>query len=163
METGKREVVEIANDNGGGQIVISGATAAVDRAIEGAKAAGVKRAMKLPVSAPFHCALMAPAADAMAEALAAAAMAAPVIPVVANVTAAKATDPDTIRDLLVRQVTGTVRWRECILAMGTMGCDRFVEIGSGKVLTGLMKRLAPEAQASAIGTPADIEAFLKAL
>lgn len=162
-ETGKREVVEIANDNGGGQIVISGATAAVDRAIEGAKAAGVKRAMKLPVSAPFHCALMAPAADAMAEALAAAAMAAPVIPVVANVTAAKATDPDTIRDLLVRQVTGTVRWRECILAMGSMGCDRFVEIGSGKVLTGLMKRLAPEASASAIGTPADIEAFLKAL
>ncbi|SFL17367.1 ACP S-malonyltransferase [Falsiroseomonas stagni] len=162
-ETGKREVVEIANDNGGGQIVISGATAAVDRAIEGAKAAGVKRAMKLPVSAPFHCALMAPAADAMAEALAAAAMAAPVIPVVANVTAAKATDPDTIRDLLVRQVTGTVRWRECILAMGTMGCDRFVEVGSGKVLTGLMKRLAPEASASAIGTPADIEAFLKAL
>ncbi len=162
-ETGKREVVEIANDNGGGQIVISGATAAVDRAIEGAKAAGVKRAMKLPVSAPFHCALMAPAADAMAEALAAASMAAPVIPVVANVTAAKATDPDTIRDLLVRQVTGTVRWRECILAMGSMGCDRFVEIGSGKVLTGLMKRLAPEASASAIGTPADIEAFLKAL
>ncbi len=162
-ETGKREVVQIANDNGGGQIVISGGAAAVDRAIEGAKAAGVKRAMKLPVSAPFHCALMAPAADAMAEALAAATMAAPLVPVVANVTAAKATDPDTIRDLLVRQVTGTVRWRECILAMGTMGCDRFVEVGSGKVLTGLMKRLAPEAQASAIGTPADIEAFLKAL
>ncbi|WP_203072592.1 ACP S-malonyltransferase [Falsiroseomonas ponticola] len=162
-ETGKREVVEIANDNGGGQIVISGATAAVDRAIEGAKAAGVKRAMKLPVSAPFHCALMAPAADAMAEALSKAAMAAPLVPVVANVTAAKATDPDTIRDLLVRQVTGTVRWRECILAMGAMGCDRFVEVGSGKVLTGLMKRLMPEAQASAVGTPADIEAFLKAL
>jgi [acyl-carrier-protein] S-malonyltransferase len=162
-ETGKREVVEIANDNGGGQIVISGATAAVDRAIEGAKAAGVKRAMKLPVSAPFHCALMAPAADAMAEALSKAGMAAPLVPVVANVTAAKATDPDTIRDLLVRQVTGTVRWRECILAMGAMGCDRFVEVGSGKVLTGLMKRLMPEAQASAVGTPADIEAFLKAL
>ncbi|WP_439551600.1 ACP S-malonyltransferase [Falsiroseomonas sp.] len=162
-ETGKREVVEIANDNGGGQIVISGAAAAVDRAIEGAKAAGVKRAMKLPVSAPFHCALMAPAADAMAEALAAATMAAPAIPVVANVTAAKATDPDTIRDLLVRQVTGTVRWRECILAMGSMGCDSFVEVGSGKVLTGLMKRLAPEARATAINTPADIEAFLRTL
>ncbi len=161
--TGKREVVEVANDNGGGQIVISGHAAAVDRAIEGAKAAGVKRAMKLPVSAPFHCALMAPAADAMAEALDRAPMAAPQVAVVANVTAAKATDPAVIRDLLVRQVTGTVRWRECILAMGAMGCDRFVEIGSGKVLTGLMKRLMPEARAEAIGTPAEIEAFLKSL
>ncbi|NKC32229.1 ACP S-malonyltransferase [Falsiroseomonas selenitidurans] len=161
--TGGRQVVEVANDNGGGQIVISGQAAAVDRAIEGAKAAGVKRAMKLPVSAPFHCALMAPAADAMAEALAAAEMRAPLVPLVANVSAAKATDPAAIRDLLVRQVTGTVRWRECILAMGSMGCEQFVEIGSGRVLTGLMKRLAPEARASAIGTPADIEAFLRSL
>jgi [acyl-carrier-protein] S-malonyltransferase len=162
-ETKAREVVELANDNGGGQIVISGHVAAVDRAIEAAKAAGVKRAMKLPVSAPFHCALMAPAADAMAEALAGAEMAAPLVPVVANVTAAKATDPAEIRELLVRQVTGTVRWRECIQAMAAMGCDAFVEIGSGKVLTGLMKRLAPDARASAVGTPADIEAFLKSL
>jgi [acyl-carrier-protein] S-malonyltransferase len=162
-ETGKREVVEVANDNGGGQIVISGAVAAVDRAIERAKEAGVKRAMKLPVSAPFHCALMAPAADAMAEALDRATMRAPAVPVVANVTAAKATDPAEIRDLLVKQVTGTVRWRECILAMAAMGCDRFVEIGSGKVLTGLMKRLAPDAKAEAVGTPADVEAFLKTL
>jgi [acyl-carrier-protein] S-malonyltransferase len=162
-ETGKREVVEVANDNGGGQIVISGAAAAVDRAMERAKEAGVKRAMKLPVSAPFHCALMAPAADAMAEALERAAMRAPAVPVIANVTAAKATDPAEIRDLLVRQVTGTVRWRECILAMAAMGCDRFVEVGSGKVLTGLMKRLAPEAKAEAVGTPADVEAFLKTL
>lgn len=160
-ETGKREVVEVANDNGGGQIVISGHATAVDRAIEAAKAAGVKRAMKLPVSAPFHCSLMAPAADAMAEALERATMRAPAVPVIANVTAAKATDPAEIRDLLVKQVTGTVRWRECILTMAAMGCDRFVEIGSGKVLTGLMKRLAPEASATAIGTPADIEAFLK--
>jgi [acyl-carrier-protein] S-malonyltransferase len=159
--TQQKQVVEVANDNGGGQIVISGATAAVDRAIELAKAAGVKRAMKLPVSAPFHCAMMAPAADAMAEALDRATMSAPRVPVVANVSAAKATDPAEIRSLLVRQVTGTVRWRECILAMGAMGCDRFVEIGSGKVLTGLMKRLMPEASASAINTPADIEAFLK--
>jgi [acyl-carrier-protein] S-malonyltransferase len=162
-ETGKREVVEVANDNGGGQIVISGHAAAVDRAIEGAKAAGIKRAMKLPVSAPFHCSLMAPAADAMGEALERAPMAAPRVPVVANVSAAKATEPAEIRDLLVKQVTGTVRWRECILAMAAMGCDRFVEVGSGKVLTGLMKRLAPEARAEAIGTPADIEAFLKSL
>jgi [acyl-carrier-protein] S-malonyltransferase len=161
--TGKQDVVEVANDNGGGQIVISGAAAAVERAMEGAKAAGVKRAMKLPVSAPFHCALMAPAADAMAEALAAATMRAPSVPVIANVTAAKATDPAEIRDLLVRQVTATVRWRECIMAMGAMGCDRFVEIGSGKVLTGLMKRLMPEAKAESVGTPADVEAFLKTL
>ncbi|MBU8536268.1 ACP S-malonyltransferase [Falsiroseomonas tokyonensis] len=161
--TGERQVVEVANDNGGGQIVISGHAAAVDRAIEGSKAAGVKRAMKLPVSAPFHCALMAPAADAMAEALAEAEMRTPLVPLVANVSAAKATDPVEIRDLLVRQVTGTVRWRECILAMGAMGCEQFVEIGSGRVLTGLMKRLAPEAKASAIGTPAEIEAFLKSL
>jgi len=159
--TQQKQVVEVANDNGGGQIVISGATAAVDRAIELAKAAGVKRAMKLPVSAPFHCAMMAPAADAMAEALDNATMSAPRVPVVANVSAAKATDPAEIRSLLVRQVTGTVRWRECILAMGAMGCDRFVEVGSGKVLTGLMKRLMPDATASAINTPADIEAFLK--
>jgi len=161
--TGAREVVQVANDNGGGQIVISGHAGAVDRAIEGAKAAGIKRAMKLPVSAPFHCALMEPAAAAMADALGSANMVAPAVPVVANVTAAKATDPALIRDLLVRQVTGTVRWRECILAMGEMGCDRFLEVGAGRVLTGLMKRLMPDATASAINGPADIEAFLKSL
>lgn len=162
-ETGKTEVVEAANDNGGGQVVVSGAKAAVERAIEIAKAEGVKRAMLLPVSAPFHCALMAPAADAMAEALAKAELRAPLVPVVANVTAAKATDPAEIRDLLVKQVTGTVRWRECVAAMAAMGCDSFVELGAGKVLTGLMKRNAPEARAQAIGTPADVEAFLKSL
>jgi [acyl-carrier-protein] S-malonyltransferase len=162
-ETGAREVVEAANDNGGGQVVISGAKAAVERAIEIAKERGVKRAMLLPVSAPFHCALMAPAADAMAEALAASPMRAPLVPVVANVTAAKASDPAAIRDLLVKQVTGTVRWRECVAAMAAMGCARFVEVGAGKVLTGLMKRNAPEATALALGTPADVEAFLKAV
>ncbi len=162
-ETGKDEVIEIANDNGGGQVVISGAKAAVDRAVAAAPQHGVKRAMPLPVSAPFHCALMAPAADAMAEALAGASVNAPVVPVVANVSAAKATDPAQIRDLLVRQVTATVRWRECVVAMAAMGCDRFAEIGAGKVLTGLMKRNAPDATAAAIGTPADVEAFLKTL
>ncbi len=162
-ETGERQVVEAANDNGGGQVVISGHKAAVERAIEVAKAEGVKRAMLLPVSAPFHCALMAPAAEVMAEALDKAAIAAPVVPVVANVTAAKATDPAEIRELLVKQVTGTVRWRECIAAMAAMGCDRFVELGAGKVLTGLMKRNAPDAQAMAIGNPAEVEAFLKTL
>jgi [acyl-carrier-protein] S-malonyltransferase len=162
-ETGGREVVEVANDNGGGQVVISGAKAAVERAVEAAKAAGVKRAMLLPVSAPFHCALMAPAADAMAEALERAEIARPAVPVVANVSAAKATDPAEIRDLLVKQVTATVRWRECVASMVAMGCDRFAELGAGKVLTGLMKRNAPDAQAAAVGTPAEVEAFLKAL
>jgi [acyl-carrier-protein] S-malonyltransferase len=162
-ETGQREVVEAANDNGGGQVVISGHRAAVERAVEIAKAEGIRRAMLLPVSAPFHSSLMAPAADAMGEALERDPPRAPLVPVVANVTAAKATDPDTIRDLLVRQVTGTVRWRECVAAMAAMGCDTFVEVGSGKVLTGLMKRNAPEATAMACGTPAEIEAVLKAL
>jgi [acyl-carrier-protein] S-malonyltransferase len=162
-ETGERGVVEVANDNGGGQVVVSGAKAAVERAVEAAKAAGVKRAMLLPVSAPFHCALMAPAADAMAGALEDAEIARPVVPVVANASAAKATDPAEIRGLLVKQVTATVRWRECVASMVAMGCDRFAELGAGKVLTGLMKRNAPDAQATAVGTPAEVEAFLKTL
>jgi len=162
-ETSKKEVVEAANDNGGGQVVISGAKAAVERAIEIAKAEGVKRAMLLPVSAPFHCALMAPAAEAMAEALEKAALAAPLVPVVANVTAAPVVAPADIRDLLVKQVTGTVRWRECVATMAAEGCNRFVEIGAGRVLTGLMKRNAPDATASAINNPADVEAFLRSL
>ncbi|MDO9708805.1 ACP S-malonyltransferase [Paracraurococcus lichenis] len=162
-ETGKAEVAEVANDNGGGQVVISGHKGAIDRAVAAAPGAGIKRAMPLPVSAPFHCSLMAPAADAMGEALERAAIAAPAVPVVANVSADKATEPAEIRDLLVRQVTGTVRWRECVAAMAAMGCDRFAELGAGKVLTGLMKRNAPEATAMAVGNPADIEAFLKSL
>jgi len=159
-EAAQGEVVELANDNGGGQSVISGHRSAVLRAIEVSKARGVKRGMLLPVSAPFHSSLMGPAADVMAEALAAVSMAPPAPPLVANVTAARVSEPAAIIDLLVRQVTGTVRWRECVAAMVAMGCDRFAEIGAGKVLTGLMKRNAPEATASAIGTPADIEAFL---
>ncbi len=157
------EVLEIANDNGGGQVVISGAKAAVDRAIEVSKTKGVKRAMPLPVSAPFHCGLMAPAADAMAAALAETAPRAPVVPLVANVTAAKVTDPSTIRELLVQQVTGTVRWRECVQAMVDDGVDTFVELGAGRVLTGLARRIAPDATGLAAGTPAEIEALLKAL
>ncbi len=144
-------------------MVISGHKPAVERAVEVARAEGIRRAMLLPVSAPFHCALMAPAAEAMAEALERVTIRPPLVPVVANVSAAKATDPAEIRDLLVRQVTGTVRWRECIQAMAAMGCDRFVELGAGKVLTGLMKRLAPGAAASAAGTPAEVEAFLKSV
>ena len=163
LEAAQGEVVELANDNGGGQAVISGDKAAVERAIALAKAAGVKRAMLLPVSAPFHSSLMEPAAHAMRTALEGAAISPPNPPLVANVTAAKVTEPDEIRELLVRQVTATVRWRDSVAAMLAMGCDRFVEIGAGRVLTGLGKRNAPEATSSAVGTPADIEAFLKSL
>ena len=157
------EVVACANDNGGGQVVISGNKTAVERAIEIAKTKGVKRAMLLPVSAPFHCALMAPAAEAMAQALAATPPRAPIVPLMANVSAAKVTDPAEIRDLLVAQVTATVRWRESVLAMTALGVDSFVELGTGKVLAGLVKRIAPDAAAFSAGSPADIEALLKVL
>jgi [acyl-carrier-protein] S-malonyltransferase len=160
-EAAEGEVVEVANDNGGGQVVISGAAAAVERAIALAKAKGVKRALPLPVSAPFHCALMAPAADAMAKALAAEPPRAPLVPVVANVTAQPVSDPVEIRDLLVQQVTATVRWRESVAAMKAEGVDTVVELGAGKVLAGLVKRIDPELAASSVGTPAEIEAFLK--
>jgi [acyl-carrier-protein] S-malonyltransferase len=155
------QVVQVANDNGGGQVVISGHKEAVDRAVEIAKARGVKRAMVLPVSAPFHCALMAPAADRMQEALGAAAMREPVVPLLANVTAAKSSDPDVIKAQLVQQVTGTVRWRESVVSAGAMGVDTFVELGAGKVLSGLVKRIAPDATVLNAGTPAEIEALLK--
>ncbi|HQT85218.1 MAG: [acyl-carrier-protein] S-malonyltransferase [Acidiphilium sp. 37-64-53] len=156
-----REVVSVANDNGGGQVVISGAAAAVDRAIEIAKTRGVKRAMKLPVSAPFHCALMAPAAEAMRFALEATPPRAPLVPLIANVTAAKATLPGEISALLVEQVTATVRWRESVAAMVDLGVTRFIELGSGKVLSGLIRRIAPEAEALNCGTPAELEALIK--
>jgi [acyl-carrier-protein] S-malonyltransferase len=162
-ETQQRQVVQPANDNGGGQVVISGHKAAVERAVELARQRGIKRAMLLPVSAPFHCSLMAPAADVMAEALAVTPVQAPAVPLVANISAAKATDPTEIRKLLVDQVTGMVRWRESILAMAAMGVTSFVELGAGKVLSGLVRRILPEAEAISIGTPTDIEAFLKTL
>jgi [acyl-carrier-protein] S-malonyltransferase len=162
-ETTQKEVVEPANDNGGGQVVISGHRTAIERAIEIAKTKGVKRAMLLPVSAPFHCALMAPAADVMAEALENASPREPIVPVVANVSARRESDPSRIRDLLVQQVTATVRWRESAVAMAEMGVDSFIELGSGKVLTGLIKRIVPDAAGMAAGTPAEIEAMLKAL
>lgn len=154
---------EIANDNGGGQIVISGKMAGIDAAIAIAKEMGIKRAVKLPVSAPFHSSLMKPAEDAMAEALAKADIAAPVVPVIANVTAERETDADTIRNNLVQQVTGRVRWRESVATMTGLGVDTFVEIGAGKVLSGLVRRIDPEVSTLSIGTPADIETFLKSL
>ncbi len=158
-----RETISCANDNGGGQVVISGHKAAVERAIEIAKGKGIKRAMLLPVSAPFHCALMAPAADAMAEAFATTPPRAPILPIIANVTATKVTEPAEIRDLLVQQVTATVRWRESVEEMTRLGVTNFYELGSGKVLSGLVKRIAPDATATSVGSPADIEAVVKVL
>jgi [acyl-carrier-protein] S-malonyltransferase len=160
---GSTEVIQPANDNGGGQVVISGARTAVERAVEIAKTKGVRRAMLLPVSAPFHCALMAPAADAMEAALEDTRPGPPMVPLIANVSAAKVTDPAEIRALLVRQVTATVRWRECVQAMIALGVDSFVELGAGKVLSGLIRRIAPDAAAAAAGSPAEIEAMLKTL
>ncbi|MBZ6077944.1 ACP S-malonyltransferase [Microvirga puerhi] len=158
-EAAQGEVCDAANDNGGAQVVVSGHKAAVERAVAIAQGKGAKRAVMLNVSAPFHSALMAPAADAMREALAQVAVQAPAIPLVANVTAAPVTDPAAIRDGLVRQVTGTVRWRESVAFMAAQGVEAFVEVGSGKVLTGLVKRIASGATGTAIGTPEDVAAF----
>lgn len=152
-------VCQAANDNAPGQVVISGSRAAVERAIAIAVGRGARRPVMLPVSAPFHCALMQPAADAMAEALASVAIAPPVVPVVANVTAAAVQDPDTIRRLLVEQVTGAVRWRESVLYMKEQGVTDLVECGAGKVLTGLARRIDRDMSAQALNTPEDIDAF----
>ena len=148
-----------ANDNGGGQVVLSGEKAAVERAVEVAKAKGVKRAMMLPVSAPFHCPLMRPAAEAMAEALSRVAVAPPRVPLVANVRAEPISDPAVIVRSLIEQVTDTVRWRESVLFMARAGVTTFYEIGTGKVLAGLIRRIAETATASSIGTPEDITRF----
>ncbi len=156
-------VCVVANDNNAGNVVISGAKAAVDRAIEAAKALGA-RAIPLNVSAPFHCPLMQPAAEEMAAALSATAIAQPSAPLVANITARPVLDPETIRRLLVEQVTGRVRWRESVEWLaGEGGVTRFAEAGAGKVLTGMAKRIAPDAEAVALNSPADLEAFAKSL
>ncbi len=155
------EVCEVANDNAPGQVVVSGSLAAINRAIDIAKTKGAKRALPLPVSAPFHCSLMAPAAEKMAEALAGVTLNAPVVPVVANVTARPSTDPEDIRKHLVEQVTGMVRWTQSVTWLtGEGGIDTLVELGAGRVLTGLAKRIAPNAVARALGTPDDIATFL---
>ncbi len=162
-EGAQGDVCQAANDNSDGQVVISGHKAAVERAAEIAKAKGAKRAVMLPVSAPFHCALMQPAADAMAAALGKVPMQSPAVPLIANVKASPLSDPADIRSSLVAQVTGTVRWRECVAHMAAQGVTPFVELGSGKVLTGLAKKNAPAAQAIAIGTPDDFAAALPLL
>lgn len=161
-EAAQGEVCTAANDNAPGQVVVSGHKGAVERALVLAKAKGSRHAVLLPVSAPFHCPLMAPAADAMAEALAAVPIAVPLVPLFANVTAAQVTDPDTIRGLLVSQVTGTVRWRESVLALQEAGVTRLVEFG-GKVLGPMVKRIAPDIQNLSVVKPDDVEAVLKAL
>ena len=158
-EAAQGQVCQAANDNGGGQVVLSGAKAAVERAIEIAKAKGAKRAMLLPVSAPFHCSLMQPAAEVMAAALAKVTVKPPVVPLVANVVAKPISDPAEIVRRLVEQVTGTVRWRESVTAMAGAGVKTFYEVGAGKVLSGLVKRIAEGANGMAIGTPEDIAAF----
>jgi [acyl-carrier-protein] S-malonyltransferase len=158
-EAAQGDVCQAANDNGGGQVVVSGSKTAVERAVEIAKGRGARRAMLLPVSAPFHCVLMQPAADAMAEALARTEIKMPVVPVVANVLAQPISDPQEIARRLVEQVTGTVRWRECVSFMAGAGVTTVYEVGAGKVLTGLLKRIAEGATGTVIGTPEDVAAF----
>jgi len=157
------DVCQAANDNANGQVVVSGSVAAVERAREIAVAKGAMKAVLLPVSAPFHCALMAPAAEVMAEALAGVQISAPVVPVVANVVAGPVSDPDEIRRSLIEQVTGTVRWRESVLWMAGQGVDQLKEIGAGKVLTGLTRRIDRSVKGAAIGTPEDVAGFAASL
>jgi [acyl-carrier-protein] S-malonyltransferase len=158
--SGDSEICSAANDNANGQVVISGHAGAVARACDLAKGRGAKRAMELPVSAPFHCALMQPAADEMAAALADTNITAPVVPLIANVTASATSDPEAIRKLLVEQVTGSVRWRESMIWAADQGVTELVEIGSGKVLTGMAKRIDARLSATALNTPEDIDAFM---
>jgi [acyl-carrier-protein] S-malonyltransferase len=158
-EAAQGQVCQAANDNGGGQVVVSGDKAAVERAVEIAKGKGAKRAMLLQVSAPFHCALMQPAADVMAAALSKVQVNRPAVPVVANVTASPLSEPADIVKSLVAQVTGTVRWRECVAYMASQGVTKFYEVGAGKVLAGLNKRIAEGATTTSIGTPDDVAAF----
>lgn len=161
--TTEQEVCEIANDNTVGQIVISGHVKAVERAVGFASEKGAKRAVILPVSAPFHCSLMNPAANTMAETLATVDFQKPRVPVVANVTAQAETDPNNIRSLLVQQVTGMVRWRESMIYLKNQGITEVVEIGAGKVLCGLMRRIDRDIKTTAVETPEQIEAFLESL
>ena len=162
-EAAQGDVCVIANDNAPGQVVLSGHKAAIDRAADIAKAKGVKRAIPLSVSAPFHCSLMQPAADAMREALANVTIRPPAVPVLANVTAQETAEPETIRRLLVEQVTSRVRWRESVAALRSLGVVTTVEAGGNKVLTGMVKRIDKELQSVTLDTPADIEAFMKVL
>ena len=163
QEASATGICAVANDNSSGQAVVSGAKAAVEKAIELAAARGARKSILLPVSAPFHCPLMQPAADAMAQALEGITIAPPMVPIVANVTAAPESAPATLRRLLVEQVTSTVRWRESVLAMKEHGIDTLVEMGTGKVLSGLVRRIDREITGLSVESPAEVEAFLKTL
>lgn len=163
QEAAQGEVCDAANDNGPGQVVVSGHKTAVERAIAIAAERGARRSIMLPVSAPFHCALMKPAADEMAEALAEVKLKEPLVPLIANVSAQAVRDPDAIKTLLVAQVTGLVRWRECVLAMKENGVDGIAELGAGRVLSGLAKRIDRDITTVSVGTPSEIEAFLKSV
>ena len=163
VEAAEGDVCALANDNASGQVVLSGAAAAIERAIGIAKERGIRRAVLLPVSAPFHCSLMAPAAEVMEAALAAIEIRRPQPPLIANVSAAETDDPDAIRTLLVKQVTGLVRWRESVLAMKDAGVDTLVELGAGKVLSGLVRRIDEDMTALSVGTPDGVEALVKIL
>jgi [acyl-carrier-protein] S-malonyltransferase len=162
-EAAQGDVCQVANDNEPTQVVLSGHKTAIDRVGEIGKRFGVRRAVPLPVSAPFHCTLMQPAADAMAEALANVTVRTPVVPLVANVLAQPISDPEEIKRRLIEQVTGTVRWRECVVTMAASGVTDFYEIGAGKILAGLVKRTAQTANAMSLGAPADIDAAVAAL
>lgn len=162
-EAADGETLATANDNAPGQVVVSGKKSAVERAVEVAKEKGAKRAMLLQVSAPFHCPMMAPAADVMAEALASVDVNAPIVPLIANVTAGPVSDPAEIRRLLVEQVTGMVRWRESVETMKSLGVETLVEVGSGKVLSGLTRRIDRELTGINVGSPSDVEAFLASI
>ncbi len=162
-DAAQSQICDIANDNTPGQVVVSGNVEAVERAVELAKERGARRPMLLPVSAPFHCALMQPAADVMAEALRASPPVAPLAPLIANVSAEAVSDPDEIRDLLVRQVTAMVRWRESVLYLRGRDVDNLVEVGAGKVLTTMLKRINKEISGLAVNEPDHIEAFLKSV
>ncbi len=157
------EVCEAANDNAPGQVVLSGSVAAVERAIELASERGARRAISLPVSAPFHCSLMKPAAEKVAKELENTVIVPPLVPLVANVSADEISDPETICRLLIDQVTGMVRWRECVLYMADNGVDRLIEIGAGKVLSGLTRRINGDLSALSLQEPADIETFVNEL
>lgn len=163
QEAAQGEVCQAANDNDPGQVVVSGHKAAVERAVEIAKEKGAKRAVILPVSAPFHCALMAPAAEVMTSALAEVTISTPTVPVVANVRAEAVTDADTIRQLLIEQVTGSVRWRKSVEWMGANGVNEMWEIGAGKALSGMVRRINRDIACKAIGTPEDVKAAAESL
>ena len=163
LEASQNEICEVANDNSDGQVVVSGNVSAVERSIEIAKKKGAKRGILLPVSAPFHCQLMQSAADVMKDALESSSLSIPELPVITNVNAQPVRDPDEIRDLLIEQVTKKVRWRESIIALSDLGVEHIFEIGSGKVLCGLTRRINSDLKAQTITTPAEVDSFLLSL